>query len=215
MFAFSLGSFGQDAQDGPRRGEGPGGMRQGGITPTLNGAWQQCQLAAGEDGQPQLSILPVLKIFNDGNTFMSIGIPEGGMCFLEKQGTLEMTSDSTFVEHVLLTRRDSVQAEPVTKTYKFSGPMFMIVTYTEAGAEQVTDELWMRVQQRARGGQNMGGDGQRGQRMEGQDGQRSQRGQRNGMGGQRGQRNQGSSSDDSGQIPNQVSAFEEDSTGDF
>ena len=64
----------------------------------LTGTWQLCTLTPGQDQQPQLSLLPILKVIGADYSFQHIGIPSEGACFIQKQGLLEKTSDSTFVE---------------------------------------------------------------------------------------------------------------------
>ncbi len=161
------------------------GNRGGGFQPKLEGVWQMCSLSATQDGQPQLSFLPMLKVFNEDG-YQNIALPDEGGCFISKQCKIEKTSDSTFTETPMMMRRDSVQTAPVVVSFRFRGPMWLTITYTEAGKAEPTTELWMRVRpQGGRGGQ-MGQGGQRTPGMGRPDGQRRQQGgQRGGFNRQR------------------------------
>ena len=179
----------EDGQRGP--GGGPGG-RPGGFQPKLEGVWQLCNLTADEQGQPQLSFLPMLKVFSNGEQYQNVGIPTEGGCFITSQGGMEITSDSTYNEMSFrMHRNDSTEAGPTVVKYRFRGPMWLTLTYTEAGKAEPTTELWMRVRQQRGEGQRGMGVGPQMQRGEGQQGQQGMRGQRGqgqrGMrGGQRG-----------------------------
>ena len=119
------------------------GSRQ--FKPTLKGTWQLCTFSPGQDGQPQLSLMPVLKIIGSDHEFQEIAIPSSGGCFIQKQGNIETTSDSTFVEHLMEMMPDSTQAEPIAYHYKLEGPMWPMIDYKEAGKQEATNELWIRV----------------------------------------------------------------------
>lgn len=196
---FAVSSY---AQDESRRGGQPRGA---GFTPTLSGTWQLCTLTPGQDGQPQLSLLPMLKVFGNDGQFQNIGIPNEGSCFIEKMGNIEKTSDSTYVEKLIKMRRDSVENAPVTVKYRFRGPMWLIINYTAPGQDKPTEELWMRVRQKGSEGRGPRGNGEHGQRMGGQRPQGNFQG--GNFRGQRGQRGQNR--------PQQVNAFEEDDNSDF
>ncbi len=130
-----------NAQDRPQQG-----MRPPRMEPTLNGTWQLCTLTPGDNGQPQLSLLPVLKVIDNELKFQNIGIPSEGACFIQKQGKIEKTSDSTFVEHRLAMRRDSATNDNMVYHFRLEGPMWLMIDYTEAGKQEPTNELWLRVQ---------------------------------------------------------------------
>ena len=115
------------------------------FEPGLNGTWQMCSFSPGQDGQPQLSLLPVLKIVSSDNEFQNIAIPSEGACFVQRQGTIEKTSDSTYVEHLLMMMPDSTAAEPQIYRYRTEGPMWLIIEYNEPGKTEASSELWMRV----------------------------------------------------------------------
>lgn len=162
---------------GEQRGRFGQGNNPGGFKPSLEGVWQMISLSATSEGMPQLSFLPVLKVFNADGTYQNIGIPDEGGCFISKQCKIEKTSDSTFTETPMMMRRDSVQAEPVVVNYRFRGPMWVTMTFKEPGKTEPTTEIWMRVRSGNRGGQMGQGGGERRQGM----GQRPQ-GQRRGGG---------------------------------
>ena len=136
MLVLSLTMQAQDEphRNGPRRFE-----------PTLSGTWQKCMLQAGQDGQPQLTLLPVLKFVGADNDFQQIDIHSDGRCFVQKQGNIEKLSDSTFIEKLFRFKPDSVNTEPVVMHYRFKGPMWLVVDYNEAGEQATTSELWIRV----------------------------------------------------------------------
>lgn len=204
LTTFSAASL---AQDAPRRG---GGNRSGGFVPTLSGTWQLCRLTPGQDGQPQLSLLPMLKVFDTDGKFQHIGIPSEGACFIEKHGSIEKTSDSTYVETLAVMRRDTTKAEPLTVQFRFRGPMWLVIEYKEAGQDEKTEELWMRVRPKGSKDARHGGHRQRHPRIDGQNTGRRPHGEfrmRDGQHQQGQQRNQNRST--------QVNAFEDDDDSDF
>lgn len=146
--------------------------RPGGFKPSIEGVWQQCSFGAGQDGQPQLSFFPLLKVYTAEGNYQYIGIPGEGACFVPKAGRYEKTSDSTIVETQMRMPNDSVETQPLTVHYRFRGPTWLIIDYIEPGKTETTTEVWMKVQPQHRRGNQMGGrpDGQR-PRMGGQRGQ--------------------------------------------
>ncbi len=124
----------------------PQGMRSHKFEPTLNGTWQLCTLTPGEGRQPQLTLLPVLKVIDTDCGFQNIGLPSEGACFIQKQGKIEKISDSTFVEHRFAMRRDSAMNDNTVYRFRLEGPMWLMIDYTETGKQEPTSELWLRVQ---------------------------------------------------------------------
>ncbi|MGN1236110.1 MAG: DUF4488 domain-containing protein [Bacteroidaceae bacterium] len=136
MVALCVASY---AQDNTRR------ENSRAFKPTLDGTWQLCSLAAGENGQPQLSLLPILKVIDSNGKFQHIGIPAEGGCFIEKQGLIEKTSDSTFVENITKMKPDSVADKPLVAKFRFKGPMWLMIEYQEDNGTEVGNELWIRI----------------------------------------------------------------------
>lgn len=144
--------------------------RPGGFKPSIEGVWQQISFNAGQDGQPQLSFFPLLKIYSAEGSYQYIGIPNEGACFVSKSGSYEKTSDSTIVETQMRMPNDSTEAQPLTMHYRFRGPVWLVIDYMEPGKTEPTTELWMKVQPQGRRGIGQMG-GQR-PRMGAQGGQR-------------------------------------------
>jgi len=162
----------QDQQRGP--GNRPNGG-PGGFAPKLDGVWQMCNLAADANGQPQLSFLPVLRVFNDEASYQNIAIPDQGGCYVTTQNKIEKTSDSTYTESPMRMRPDAEQEVKKTEVkYRFRGAMWLTLTYTEEGKTEPTTELWMRVRPQGRGGQ---GGPQAGDRRPGEGRPQGMRGQ--------------------------------------
>lgn len=181
VLAFALVPITLMAQEEGGRPEGPGGPQGPGgqkFMPTLNGVWQLCTFSQGEDGRPQMSLLPVLKIINEETSFQHIGIHSGGSCFIEKQGTIQKTSDSTYVETEAKAPFDSIAPTPLQVHFNLHGPMWLSVDYQAPGAQEVTHEFWLRVRpmnhDRKEGGHKPGMQGQRPNRPQGARGQRGQ-----------------------------------------
>lgn len=116
-----------------------------GFKPVLNGTWQLCELAPGQDGQLQLKLLPILKIIDSNGTFQQVGIPMEGGCFIEKQGSLEITSDSTFNEKPMSMNPAAQPAEATAVHYRFRGPLWLVINYTDPAKQEKVEELWIRV----------------------------------------------------------------------
>jgi hypothetical protein len=153
-----IASIAASAQEGPQGGPQRDGRGSRRFQPTLNGTWQLCTLTPGEDNQPQLSLLPILKVIDQELGFQNIGIPSEGACFIQKQGRIEKLSDTTYVEHRLAMRFDSTMNDSTVYRFRLEGPMWLMIDYMEAGKETPTSQLWLRVQpQRQRG---PGGEGQ-------------------------------------------------------
>lgn len=118
---------------------------------TLTGTWQLCTLTPGQDQQPQLSLLPVLKVIGADYSFQHIGIPSEGACFIQKQGQLEKTSDSTFVEQLFTMKPDSLAKANTTYRFRMEGPIWLMIDYMEPGRHEPVSELWMRLRPQRQG----------------------------------------------------------------
>ena len=115
------------------------------FKPTLDGTWQLCSLSAGENGQPQLSLMPILKVIDSNGKFQHIGIPTEGGCFIEKQGLIEKTSDSTFIENISKMKPDSLADKPLVAKFRFKGPMWLMIEYQADNGTEMSSELWIRL----------------------------------------------------------------------
>lgn len=126
---------------------GPNGDRSRGFKPKLQGVWQLCSLQKSEDGQPQMNMLPVLRVYYGDEFYQTVAIPSEGGCFVMDQSTIEKTSDSTYTATTVKMHPDSIPNTPVNVTYHMFGPLWLSLKFQKAGETQENVEFWIRVLQ--------------------------------------------------------------------
>lgn len=140
---------GKDApRERPMRHGGPEGGRSRAFKPQLEGTWQLCTLSQGENGQPQISFMPVLRVYSAEGTYQTIAIPSEGGCYIADQATIAKTSDTTYVATPIKMPSDTLEAQPTEVEYQLMGPIWLSLKYQKAGEEKKEVELWFRVRHR-------------------------------------------------------------------
>ena len=132
----------------------------------LEGIWQLCTVKE-VDGQAEMHIMPVLKIFFADGTYntLLIRVTEGGTAISEK-GTYNKTSDSVFAEKVLFSADSTRMNVEDNVTFKLKGHKWLVTEYQSK--EGKTNEIWMRIDARQIRPSNLFGpgiNGQTGQRL--------------------------------------------------
>lgn len=112
--------------------------------PALTGVWQQVQ-AARHDGH--IMTLPVWKVLQGDGSFCTFLIANAtGQSVITNEGSYEVTSDSTVVEHVTGSITDlDIVGKKLTLTYHFEGKDTLHVSYRVPGASRDGHETWVRV----------------------------------------------------------------------
>lgn len=132
----------------PPRQDGQGhGQRPGGFRPKLEGVWQLCSLRQDSAGQPQMNMLPVLRVYYGEERYQTVAIPNEGGCFVLDQANIEKTSDSTYTATPVKMRPDSVASAPVSVVYRMWGPLWLSLKFQKEGETQDNVEFWIRVLQ--------------------------------------------------------------------
>lgn len=145
----------QGGKDAPRerpadrggRAGGPNGRHSRGFRPRLEGVWQLCSLQKSDDDQPQMSMLPVLRVYFGDDFYQTVAIPSEGGCFVMDQARMEKTSDSTYTATRVKMRPDSIPNSPVNVTYQMFGPLWMSLKFKSEGEQEEKVEFWIRVLQ--------------------------------------------------------------------
>lgn len=71
---------------------------QGSEEPGLVGFWQLCAISQSETGEPQMNLMPLLKIIGDDGSYTEVLIrTTGGGCSVVTDGKYEIKDDSTLV----------------------------------------------------------------------------------------------------------------------
>ncbi|ADV42391.1 TonB family protein [Bacteroides helcogenes] len=113
---------------------------------TMQGVWQLCRVDSVELGY-QISLLPVLKILSDGNTFMNIVVQvEMGGSMILAQGEYELPSDNVYVEKLEKSAFLSFQSGTSNEiTVERLHDNLIKMTFKVPGREQLGTEYWHRV----------------------------------------------------------------------
>lgn len=112
----------------------------------MQGVWQLCRVDSVELGY-QISLLPVLKILSDGNTFMNIVVQvEMGGSMILAQGEYELPSDNVYVEKLEKSAFLSFQSGTSNEiTVERLHDNLIKMTFKVPGREQLGTEYWHRV----------------------------------------------------------------------
>lgn len=149
---------GKDApRERPARPGGPDGRHSRAFKPRLEGVWQLCSLQKSDDGQPQMNMLPVLRVYYGEDFYQTVAIPSEGGCFVMDQSRIEKTSDSTYTATRIKMHPDSIPNNPVNVTYHTFGPLWLTLKFQKEGETEDAVEFWIRVLQNdARAGKQQG-----------------------------------------------------------
>lgn len=126
---------------------GPDGRHSRAFKPKLEGVWQLCSLQKSDDGQPQMNMLPVLRVYYGEDFYQTVAIPSEGGCFVMDQSRIEKTSDSTYTATRIKMHPDSIPNNPINVTYHTFGPLWLTLKFQKEGETEDAVEFWIRVLQ--------------------------------------------------------------------
>lgn len=111
----------------------------------LQGIWQLCMVKE-INGQPEMHIMPYLKILGSDGKFTNliIRVTDGG-CVITEFGTYTQPTDSTYEEKIDFANDSALINCNNVINFQLQGPQWMINKYTSPNDNHTYRDIWMRV----------------------------------------------------------------------
>lgn len=116
----------------------------------LVGVWQLCNMTdIGFGSSPKMERVPYLKVFSPKGALTNLMISPKGEVFLTMEGSYDLKSDTTYIEHIgKLLVSSAMDGRDNEMTYEFLDDNVLMITFQIVDNEGNTlncQEVWERV----------------------------------------------------------------------
>ena len=114
---------------------------------SLVGVWQYCTEVQQKSGDDVMVCSPIWKVLHaDGKFCQFMLVYKDGMCAMTHEGTYEVATEDTYVEHIVshAVDKDLIGTKTVLH-YRFINEDMVAFTYKLQGRNEEFREVWRRV----------------------------------------------------------------------